>query len=77
MGCWNIAGWGNGLNCKFRHDIIIIQTCNFDVVCSVETHLLVDSTIDITGVTIVSKRARRGSGGVGILLYYLRTPFQF
>ena len=73
MGCWNVAGWGNGLNCRFRHNII--HRVNLDVICLVETHLVSDSSIHIPGYSwfgnnrkTLSKRARWDSGGVGILV---------
>ena len=57
----------------------IICKCNFDILCLCETHLTDNNVINIDGyvwfghnrtVIHVHYRARRGSGGVGILVKY-------
>ena len=73
IGCWNVAGWGKGLNSKFREQILL--ACNFDIICLCETHLKGNDSISLEGYQwfgsnrkLVYSNARRGSGGVGIFI---------
>ena len=70
IGFWNVRGWGNG---GIREEVI----CHFnlDIVCLCETFLIKEEVISLPGYVwysfnrkSISKRAIRGSGGVGILL---------
>ena len=73
IGCWNVAGWGKGVNSTFRKSVI--HNCNLDIVCLCEYHLMHDEVLSIEGYTwfghnrlLISPNARKGSGGVGILV---------
>ena len=68
-----MAGWGNGLNSKFRSQIV--ESSNLDVVCICETHLVGEEIISLDSYTWLGlnrkhilQSARRGSGGVGVLV---------
>ena len=68
-----LAGLGVGINSKFRQSVI--EKCSFEVIGITESQLLGVNVIDIPGYSwygnnrkIISKRARRGLGGVGILV---------
>ena len=70
---WNVCGWSNKLGCNFRESVI--RALDLDIICVCETFLIGDECINIEGFhwignnrKIISCRALRGSGGVGILI---------
>lgn len=72
--CWNVAGWGSGVGSKFRE--LVVSGSKLDVICVCESHLIADEVLSIDGYIWfgnnckhISPRARKGSGGVGILAY--------
>ena len=75
LGCWNVGGWAlkDSDNKHFRERTMIYSDC--DIFCVVETFLKNNETIVIPGYTYYShnrtnihKKAKRGSGGVGIFI---------
>ena len=65
-------GW-TSLNCEFR--LNIIDSLKADVACIIETHLKDKSSLVVEGFTCFTNnredqnsRARKGSGGVGVLI---------
>ena len=70
---WNVCGWANGLGGNFRESVI--RALDLDIICLCETFLVGDEGINIEGFRwignnrkILSRRALRGSGGVGVLI---------
>ena len=68
-----MCGWANGLGGNFRESVI--RALDLDILCLCETFLVGDEGINIEGFRwignnrkILSHRALRGSGGVGILI---------
>jgi len=75
VGCWNTRGWPNDSNFRNR----VVHSLDLDLIGVCETFLRDDSEIHLEGYSWfgnnrkqVSKRAIRGSGGVGLLI---RTQF--
>ena len=73
IGSWNVRGWGKGVNNELRKDILF--ALNLDILCVCETHLTGNENIIVDGYTwignnrkLIPNRARKGSGGVGILV---------
>ena len=75
LGSWNVGGWSlkNNDNKLFRDKAFIHSDC--DIFCVVETFLRDNESFNIDGFTYFSqnrnnihKRAKRGSGGVGIFV---------
>lgn len=75
LGCWNVGGWAlkDVDNRNFREQVLFYSNC--DILCIVETFLKNKETLTIPGYTFYShnrtsihKRAKRGSGGVGIFI---------
>ena len=70
---WNVRGWA--LDPFSRLQSNIIKSLDLDIVCVCETFLTGDQEVDLEGYRwfgnnrkVISKRAWRGSGGVGILV---------
>lgn len=75
LGCLNVGGWSlkDSENKLFREQVVISSNC--DIFCVVETFLKNTETLRIDGYTFyghnrgdLHKRAKRGSGGVGIFV---------
>ena len=73
IGSWNVRGWGKGVNNELHKDILF--ALNLDILCVCETHLTGNENIIVDGYTwignnrkLIPNRARKGSGGVGILV---------
>ena len=75
LGCLNVGGWSlkDPENKLFREQTVIKSNC--DVFCVVETFLKNKETLQIDGYTFIShnrrhlhRRAKRGSGGVGVFV---------
>ena len=75
LGCWNVGGWAlkDSDNKHFREQTMIYSDC--DIFCVVETFLKNNETSVIPGYTYYShnrtnicKKAKSGSGGVGIFI---------
>ena len=76
IGFWNIQGWNNDFNSdshKIRSNII--NYYDLDIIGLAETHLTGTNTIEVPGYkwigqnrTKIHPRAKKGSGGVGILV---------
>ena len=72
MSTWNINGWTEN-NKNLRQGIL--RTLEHDIYCLTETHLKHNDNITLPGYTwfgynrtFVHVRARKGSGGTGILV---------
>ena len=70
---WNVCGWSLDPAHKLRGNMI--KALGLDVICISETFLTKDKCVILDGYTwfgnnrkSISKRAFRGSGGVGILI---------
>ena len=75
IGVWNVCGWGLDPSHRLRGNVI--KALKLDVICICESFLTGDGDHEILleGYTwlgnnrkAISKRAIRGSGGVGILV---------
>ena len=73
IGVWNICGWSIDPDQMLRYNVI--KACNLDIICLCETFLKDEQIIEVPDYTwfgnnrkSISKRACRGSGGVGILI---------
>ena len=75
LGCLNVGGWSlkDNENKLFREQTVIKSNC--DVCCVVETFLKNKEVLQVEGYTFIShnrghlhKKAKRGSGGVGVFV---------
>ena len=73
IGVWNVCGWSIDPAQKLRTNII--KTLDLDIICLCETFLRDEHSLNIEGYSwygnnrkCISKRAIRGSGGVGVLI---------
>lgn len=73
MGSWNVRGWSLDPSQQLRSNVV--KALELDIVCVCETFLIGEQELDIEGYIwvgnnrkVISKRACRGSGGVGILV---------
>lgn len=73
--CWNVGGWSlkDSENKLFREQTLINLEC--DIFCVVETFLKNKETLSVDGYTYythnranIHKKAKRGSGGVGVFI---------
>lgn len=73
--CWNVGGWSlkDSENKHFREQTLINSKC--DIFCVVETFLKNKETLCVDGYTYfthnrvsIHKKAKRGSGGVGVFI---------
>ena len=69
---WNVNGWSDH-NSELRETII--TKSSVDIICIVETHLTEDKDLHVPGYTwyghnrsLKHVRAKRGSGGIGLLV---------
>ena len=72
-GVWNVKGFVQRDHCRLKESVIL--ETNLDIMCLCETFLKSSDIISIEGYkwfsndrTSISKRAVRGSGGVGVLV---------
>ena len=72
-GLWNVRGFVQKDHCRLRE--CVVQAMNLDIICLCETFLRNNDSINIEGYRwfgnnrkTISRRAIRGSGGVGILV---------
>ena len=74
IGCWNVRGWGGRTGSNTREHLV--TNLNLDILCLCETFLVGKQELQLSNYIwygnnrkSISRRAVRGSGGVGILVH--------